>query len=69
MLRSSVVPTASRGLNDSQIKEFLLDPTDDPVESYVQSMLVRLGLRSRTELMPYARSLAVDEIEPKERTS
>jgi DNA-binding NarL/FixJ family response regulator len=44
------------GLDDTQIQGFLLDPKDQPVKSYVQAMLVRLGLSSRAELLRYAQS-------------
>jgi DNA-binding NarL/FixJ family response regulator len=51
-----VLKALAEGLKDAEIEEFLLDPNDGSIESYVQSILARLGLSSRAELLLYAHS-------------
>jgi DNA-binding NarL/FixJ family response regulator len=50
-----VLKSLAAGLKEREIEEVLLDPEDASVAIYVQSVLSKLGLSSKRELLQYAR--------------
>lgn len=51
-----VLKSLAAGLKEREIEDVLLDPDDAPVEVYVQSVLAKLGLETKRELLNYVRA-------------
>ncbi len=51
-----VLKSLSAGLKEREIEHVLLDQEDAPVEVYVQSVLTKLGLGTKRELLNYVRA-------------
>jgi DNA-binding NarL/FixJ family response regulator len=56
-----VLKSLAAGLKEEEIQGVLLDPGDAPVAFYVESLLSKLGLSVRSELLQYARSYYGEE--------
>ncbi len=51
-----VLKSLAAGLKTREIEDVLLDADDAPVEVYVQSVLMKLGLGTKRELLNYVRA-------------